>query len=411
MEIPPGQIPPPAVFSRIDHCWYPESELRGTCMKLSGDLNPQPCINECRAKTHEECNGVVVIPLKPGSDVYEGFKDINLTPFGKPGCTKPGNNDPATHICYPLRSRNGSALDFEYWATTDPEDPAFYSTCYHRKKPKLGFMAPESSFDPVDWEYRGKCLSCADRRKWNNYGATPFWKMDSAHCVNCDRREKGAFAPETLHYFAFDQANGNKVVDLATDVEYTLLGNAKVESPGHVGTGALTLPGAVASRIDLGNWNVDTDQFTMAVWANFAVTDGTDPRIISKTSSDNAVDHTWALTTDNTSQARCRLRVVGVTNTIEIRSDSGAITPNNWKHWACTYKSGDRVRLFLDGVQVAQSDVTSGKVETSDKPIRIGANTNNNAPTKPMTGKIDDLRLIGKQLSAAEIQELMALKN
>lgn len=183
----PGVVVPPDEYKKIDHCWFPEfRERHGRCFPMKAPMGvPQACIDECNKKEFGECNGVVVVPIDNPSSVWSGFKDKTIVPFNNDDCRKP--TDGATHVCFAAQTRMGSPLIFEYYATSDSEDPAFYSTCFMRIPRVMGFAAPAAKeVEPIDWEYRGRCISCADREKFSAANVTPDWRLTET-CAPCTK--------------------------------------------------------------------------------------------------------------------------------------------------------------------------------------------------------------------------------
>jgi hypothetical protein len=76
---------------------------------------------------------------------------------------------------------------------------------------------------------------------------------------------------------------------------------------------------------------------------------------------------------------------------------------NTWSHVAVTY-DGSSLRLFVNGNQVA-STAMSGTVVRSASPLRLGGNSVWN---EWFAGRLDDVRIYNRALSAAEIQVDMA---
>ena len=78
---------------------------------------------------------------------------------------------------------------------------------------------------------------------------------------------------------------------------------------------------------------------------------------------------------------------------------SGQLPLNTWSHLAITI-DGTALRLFVNGTQV-KSTAASGTLTPSANPLRIGGNT---VWGEYFSGKIDEVRIYNRALSAAEIK-------
>ena len=79
---------------------------------------------------------------------------------------------------------------------------------------------------------------------------------------------------------------------------------------------------------------------------------------------------------------------------------------NTWHHVASTY-DGQRIRQYVNGVQVDSAAFTYSMVADT-RPLRIGADT----PVlfEVFNGKLDDVRIYGRALSGAEVAELSSAR-
>ena len=93
-----------------------------------------------------------------------------------------------------------------------------------------------------------------------------------------------------------------------------------------------------------------------------------------------------------------RARIGGV----DRRLCGGALALNSWQHIAGTY-DGAQFVLYVNGVQVA-SMALSGTLATNNAILVIG---NAAASSRPFHGAIDEVRIWGRALSAAELQSNM----
>jgi glucose/arabinose dehydrogenase/chitodextrinase len=82
-----------------------------------------------------------------------------------------------------------------------------------------------------------------------------------------------------------------------------------------------------------------------------------------------------------------------------VLSGTSALPVNQWTHVAGTY-DGATLRLYVNGTSVASQAIT-GSLEVNALPLRIGGNTHGN---EFFPGRIDDVRIYDRALSASEIQ-------
>jgi len=81
---------------------------------------------------------------------------------------------------------------------------------------------------------------------------------------------------------------------------------------------------------------------------------------------------------------------------------TAALTANTWTHLAATY-DGATMRLYVNGVQVA-SRAQTGAIATSTNPLQIGGDS---IYGQYFAGRIDEVRIYNRALSAAQIQSDM----
>jgi uncharacterized repeat protein (TIGR02543 family) len=99
--------------------------------------------------------------------------------------------------------------------------------------------------------------------------------------------------------------------------------------------------------------------------------------------------HTGVISTDDNHAASDRARTVSATVNLEL---------NTWYHIAFTYESGVGIKLYLNGVMVAQTTGITGVLEVSSgAPVYIGR------LVQPFAGLIDEVQIYPHALSADNI--------
>ena len=97
------------------------------------------------------------------------------------------------------------------------------------------------------------------------------------------------------------------------------------------------------------------------------------------------------------------LTSVTVAGQYQVLSGGPWLFANQWTHLAATY-SGTTERLYVNGTQVAQRPQT-GPIEVSSSPLRLGGNS---VWGEFFKGRIDEVRIYNRALSATEIQTDMS---
>ncbi|MDZ4721389.1 MAG: LamG-like jellyroll fold domain-containing protein, partial [Roseiflexaceae bacterium] len=91
------------------------------------------------------------------------------------------------------------------------------------------------------------------------------------------------------------------------------------------------------------------------------------------------------------------------TNGSAVVYGTSSLPVNSWSHLAVTYNNST-LRLYLNGAQVA-STAASGAMATSSNPLRMGGNS---IWGEYFSGRIDNVRIYNRALSATEIQTDMS---
>jgi len=192
--------------------------------------------------------------------------------------------------------------------------------------------------------------------------------------------------------YNFDEGTGTSLTDHSGTGNNGTLSGPTWTTAGRNG-GALTFDGVndMVTVLDAPNLDLTTG-LTLQAWVYPTVNTGTRDVLIKEgTGVDiyNLYHRNWrGLPEGNV--------MVGGTN----RTAEGAALPvNTWSHLATTY-DGSVLRFFVNGSQVAATNI-AGSIATSTGALRIGGNS---LWTEFFQGRIDDVRVYNRALTAPEVQ-------
>lgn len=201
---------------------------------------------------------------------------------------------------------------------------------------------------------------------------------------------------DALSAYDFNQSTGTILPDISGNNHPGTVNGAQWSS-GKSGN-ALLFDGQ-NDNVNLGNLNFSGNQMSIATWI---YSNGflDDDRIISKATGQQANDHYWMISIANGNRLRFRLKTGSSTKTLIA---SSATPINQWVHVVVTY-NGSKMKIYRNGVEVASANA-SGNIATNSSPVYLGMNTGGYSP---WNGKLDNLTLYTKALSAAEVATLYA---
>jgi chitodextrinase len=194
--------------------------------------------------------------------------------------------------------------------------------------------------------------------------------------------------------YSFDNGSGTTVTDVSGGGNNGTISGATWTTAGKFG-GSLSFDGvddlvtvADAAALDL------TTGMTLEAWIRPGVSSSW-RTIVTKEQSGNLV---YGLFSSSDTSVPSGILSIGSSPTQDIVRGSTPLPVSTWKHLAVTY-DGAVMRLYLDGAQVSTKSVT-GAMPNSSGPLQIGGNK---VWPEWFQGQIDDLRIYGRALSAAEI--------
>lgn len=155
--------------------------------------------------------------------------------------------------------------------------------------------------------------------------------------------------------------------------------------------------------LDLGAINFSGSAMTVALWMRADDFGNSYARLISKASGTNSSDAYWSLIADGEGRIRFLLKADGWTKDME--TSRNIVQSGEWYHVAATY-DGQAMKIYVNG-DLAASTAKSGSLNTSNSVRAAIGNQPPGAGDRGFDGKIDEVYLINRALSADEVAELM----
>jgi len=188
--------------------------------------------------------------------------------------------------------------------------------------------------------------------------------------------------------------------DAASDRRASCSGSACPTSglPGRVGQAAgfdgndvLTLPNSAANRL--------THGFTVAAWVKPDAVSSVQ-RVVSSSRQKSVNGWTFGLDGDGLRFTTYEVKDYGLTGL--------GLPAGRWMHIAAVLDENDDVTFYLNGVNRGKVEHNAPANADTDDVLLIGASTirGTSTLTETFTGQLDDVRVIGRSLSAADILDL-----
>jgi hypothetical protein len=208
-----------------------------------------------------------------------------------------------------------------------------------------------------------------------------------------------------------DAGSGATAVDRIAGNDGTI--NGAEWTPGGLGS-ALDFDGADDDYVDLNGLDISGDQLTLAAWVYPKAYLEEDARIITKAINRNVESHVFMLSTVG-SDHRLRFRLKTGSDlalgTETLEADSAGVVPlDTWTHVAATYDAiTNTMKVFTNGVERGSLPHSGSIHSGSGYPTRIGLSQQDAGTAAPWDGKLDDVRIYERALTAAEIQAAAGL--
>lgn len=183
----------------------------------------------------------------------------------------------------------------------------------------------------------------------------------------------------------------------------TLHGASIVQDPER---GAVLALDGQDDYLDVGTFSITTDELTLAAWFNIEnIPSDKDPRVISKGDTQDYQD--WALLISRDDYPEFRYNHGAYINDGIVNDLGPSVTLNTWHHIAGVYEGG-QATLYYDGEEIASRFIEGGTLSATSNHVWIGGQSPD--PTnRPFPGRIDDVRIYTRALSASEIAALASV--
>ncbi|MEQ8847820.1 LamG domain-containing protein [Botrimarina sp.] len=199
--------------------------------------------------------------------------------------------------------------------------------------------------------------------------------------------------PNLIAHWAFDDGAGTVARDSSVgENDASVAAGTPVWVDGVRG-GALQFDGATDLRTVADFDPPETG--SVAFWARQTATPSGAQRLLGLTGN-------WEIRTDPTGAIYCNLAGPAGGS---FQSPSATLTPGRWRHVAAVYNSVDDTHsLYVDG-QIVSSGAFNSQDESPAR-LSLGTRTGSN---ERFNGALDDVRVYGYELTAAEVAELYGL--
>ncbi len=219
-----------------------------------------------------------------------------------------------------------------------------------------------------------------------------------------------------IGYWTFDEAGGKYTFDGSDNSRYTQLskGVALAFNEGKIG-GAFKNDGSKqnATVVDSAELINGLSAFSLCLWVKSNGT-GTDRGFINGRNP-NGEDHFFGFRYDKDGYNGGQRNVIkaGITTTSGAQSleSSGGVQTTEWQHLAFTWRSGEPMKLYINGKLDTPSFIRPAISGTLSNVHKLVIGRGGKDRSRGWDGLIDDVRLYNKVLSAREIARLPRVNN
>jgi|26BtaG_2_1085354.scaffolds.fasta_scaffold01132_10 hypothetical protein len=157
-----------------------------------------------------------------------------------------------------------------------------------------------------------------------------------------------------------------------------------------------------------GSDDLDSDYITITAWV-YRNSTTTSTRIATKSYyySGPGLTGSWQLAYSNNGSVLC---TINSTNGLaeprySVTSSNESLPLNTWKHIACRF-DGSSLKIFVDGSEDSSWPTATTTIAQSNYNITLGSSWNGTHTQNSWTGKLDDVKIYNRSLSAGQILAL-----
>ncbi len=271
-------------------------------------------------------------------------------------------------------------------------------------------IGANNNFYPMDIDevrVYNKSLSQQEiRSEYSSMSYTSLWFTGSKNWVQWEARGGQAIRP--TNHWAMDEGSGQQVGDGINDQNGARGTNTTSESgdPTWVDDcrydGCLEFDGT-DDYVNVSDYTA-VDGSTEATWSFWLKLDGSsaEDNYVSKYSNPDSV----FIIDDGVGANTVRSTIYNESDT-GLAAETGSLTVGEWHHVVTTYDQ-DTLRVYVDGTEQASSTVTGFNrlAQQANQAMEIGSWKGQSINDRILDGRLDDLRVFNRSLSASEVSAL-----
>ena len=143
-----------------------------------------------------------------------------------------------------------------------------------------------------------------------------------------------------------------------------------------------------------------TGSITLSCWVKSSNT-GANYKLLVK---DDGTSRSFQINTNSSSSGPYALFWLGGSNMRSVNAGGQSIVDGNWHNLVCVFKSGDYVRMYIDGIQVGNTSVTETTLDSSTADFIIS--TNGYGGTVGVDGNVSNVSVFNEALTSTEVMKL-----